>query len=720
MNSFPDNKKFAFTIFDDTDLSTVDNLQPMYRLLADLGMRTTKSVWPLASVPEGKYSGSSLQDAEYREFILQLRDLGFEIALHNVRNHHACREMVVRGLEEFRKIVGQYPAVHANHSRNAENLYWGAARFHSLKPLYALGSALTGARTFRGHLPGGECFWGDLCREHIKYVRNFVFREINLDRVNPTMPYHEPGKPFVNYWFSSCDGADVERFCELLSEENQEKLEREGGVCIVYTHFACGFVENGRVNSRVEELLRALAARGGWFVPVSNLLDHLRSQRSNRISRSEILAMESRWARDRVKSAARYAVRALKQSLAANGHPTVPATHGASKTRIVHVTSAHSPLDTRIFYKECRSLAGAGYDVTLLGAHSMNEVMDGVQFRGLGKSQGRRHRMTTKLTALCGEALRLNADVYHIHDPELLFMALLLRATGKRVIYDIHEDLPRTILYKRYIPDYLRKPLMWAVERFENLSARIMTGLVTATPTIDKRFSAIHRHTAVVNNFPLRDELAPTSDLAWGEREMSVAYIGGISEERGIREMLTAVDLLPESLGARLELAGKFSPPDLQTEMAARAEWKHVNWHGMLDRDDICALLGRVRAGLVVLHPEQNFVVSQPIKLFEYMAAGIPVIASDFPLWRSIIEKAGCGMLVDPFRPEQTAGAIERLLSDSALAEEMGRCGRRAVEERFNWNAEESTLLSFYSSIVANGRVAEAQPIALETSAGAR
>jgi glycosyltransferase involved in cell wall biosynthesis len=153
--------------------------------------------------------------------------------------------------------------------------------------------------------------------------------------------------------------------------------------------------------------------------------------------------------------------------------------------------------------------------------------------------------------------------------------------------------------------------------------------------------------------------------------------------------------------------------------MVARAEWKHVNWRGMLDRDDICALLGRARAGLVVLHPEQNFVVSQPIKLFEYMAAGIPVIASDFPLWRSIIEKAGCGILVDPFRPEQTAEAIERLLIDSALAEEMGRRGRKAVEECFNWNAEENTLLSFYSSIIADGRVAEAKPIALETSAGA-
>ncbi len=719
MNRFPDNKKFAFTIFDDTDLSTVENIQPVYRLLAELGMRTTKSVWPLASVSEGKFSGSSLQDPEYLALMLQLRDLGFEIALHNVRNHHATRDMVRQGLEEFRRLIGYYPVVHANHSRNAENVYWGAARFRSLKPFYAIGSSITGARTFTGHHAESDCFWGDLCQEHIKYVRNFVFREINLDRVNPSMPYHESGKPLVNYWFSSCNGADLEHFCELLSEENQDKLEREGGVCIVYTHFACGFVENGRVHPRVEELLRRLAARPGWFVPVSTLLDHLRAQRSPSISRAEILSMECRWARDRFRSAAKYALHRLQKSLTGLAASALPTVAIALKARVVHVTSAHSPLDTRIFYKECRSLAAAGYDVTLLGAHSMNEVIDGVRFLGLGKSEGRRHRMTTKLTALCREALRLNADVYHIHDPELLFVALLLRAAGRRVIYDIHEDLPRTILYKRYIPDYMRKPLMWTVERFENVSARVMSGLISATPTINKRFSAMHQRTAVINNFPLRDELAPASTVDWDTREVSVAYIGSISPERGIHEILAAVHMLPASLGARLELAGRFSPSDLQSEIADRPEWEHVNWHGMLDREGICALLGRVRAGLVVLHPEQNFVVSQPIKLFEYMAAGIPVIASGFPLWRSIIEKAGCGILVNPFRPEETAAAIQRLLSDPVLADEMGRRGRRAVEEQFNWNSEQRTLLSFYSSVLEAHKPAEAKTIALGTSQGA-
>src|SRR5205823_2771066 len=163
----------------------------------------------------------------------------------NMRNHHCSRELIEKGFSEFRRLVGAYPRVHANHSRNRENLYWGAARFKSFKPLYTLASWLLGERKFEGHRRGSNLFWGDLCQQHIDYVRSFVFREVNLDRVNPTLPYHDSAKPFVKYWFSSCDGSDVDSFCSLLSEANQEKLEREGGVCIVSTHFACVFVKNG-------------------------------------------------------------------------------------------------------------------------------------------------------------------------------------------------------------------------------------------------------------------------------------------------------------------------------------------------------------------------------------------------------------------------------------------------------------------------------------------
>jgi hypothetical protein len=190
----------------------VENVGPVYCLLNELGMRTTKTVWPLPSVRDGRIGGSSLQDPEYLKFIITLKDSGFEIALHNVRNYDSTREIIENGLEEFRRRVGHDPRVHSNHCDNRDNIYWGAARFHRLGPLYRAGATLLDRHTFEGHDPRTEFFWGDFCRERIDYVRNFVFREINLDRSNPSMPYHDPGRPFVKYWFSSCDGADVIRF----------------------------------------------------------------------------------------------------------------------------------------------------------------------------------------------------------------------------------------------------------------------------------------------------------------------------------------------------------------------------------------------------------------------------------------------------------------------------------------------------------------------------
>jgi hypothetical protein len=300
MNRFPGNKQFAFTILDDTDLSTVENIQPIYSLLAELGMKTTKSVWPLASVDCGRLGGASLQEGKYRGYVLNLKEQGFEISLHNVRNHHSTREVVKEGLEEYRRVVGMYPRVHANHSTNRDNIYWGPARFTRLRKLYDAGMVLHPKYAFEGHNPATPYFWGDLCRGTIEYVRNFVFREINLDRVNPTMPYHDSSRPYVNYWFSSCTGANATMFCETLSEENQDRLVEERGVCIMYAHLACGFAKDGRVHARTEELLRLLAGRNGWFVPVSTLLDFLKAERAaTSISAGELTSMERRWAVDK-------------------------------------------------------------------------------------------------------------------------------------------------------------------------------------------------------------------------------------------------------------------------------------------------------------------------------------------------------------------------------------------------------------------------------------
>ncbi len=297
MHNFPDGKRFAFTVFDDTDNSTVQNVGAVYQLLDELGMRTTKSVWTLPNVAGAKYGGSNLHDRDYLEWVLGLQSKGFEIALHNVRNSDSPRDVVERGFAEFEKRIGTQPRIHVNHSSNRENIYWGDARLNStgVRLCYNLGTRFRRAGQFLGHVQHSEFFWGDICQEKIEYVRNFVFDEVNLDQVSPLMPYYDPGRPFVKLWFSSCEGARVETFCETLRESNQDKLEGEGGVCIMYTHFAEGFC-NGALHPRFEELMRRLAKKNGWFVPVSTLLDFLRAETSDRtISREALADLERRW-----------------------------------------------------------------------------------------------------------------------------------------------------------------------------------------------------------------------------------------------------------------------------------------------------------------------------------------------------------------------------------------------------------------------------------------
>lgn len=295
---FPDDKRFAFTVFDDTDLSTVENIQPVYCLLSELGVLTTKSVWPLANTAGARIGGSTLDDKSYLEFVRELQRDGFEIALHNVRNHDATRDIVQRGIDRFQDLLGHAPRTQCNHDSNRENLYWGPTRLESawLRMGYHLATRLRYRHFYQGHVESSAYFWGDLCRERISYVRNFVFDEINLDAVNLTLPYHDPAKPYVNFWFSSSEGGNIDSFCRMLSEANQDKLEEEGGVCIMYTHFAKGFFDGGSIQSEFARLMRRLSKKNGWFVPVATLLDHLRSTRpSSVIHAAERMRMERRW-----------------------------------------------------------------------------------------------------------------------------------------------------------------------------------------------------------------------------------------------------------------------------------------------------------------------------------------------------------------------------------------------------------------------------------------
>jgi hypothetical protein len=296
---WPDGKDFVFTIFDDPDLDTIKNVATIYSFLGDLGFRTTKAVWPILGNETPRVGGTTCEDEQYLQWILSLKKHGFEIALHNVTHHTSMRDQTARGIERFYQLFGHYPHSMANHTGCLESIYWGRARLSGRKQtLYdLLHIQLNGSRIhFQGHLETSPLFWGDLCKEKIKYVRNFVFGDINTLNACPAMPYHDPARPYVNYWFAGSEGPNVNAFNSTMSEGNQDRLASEGGACIMYTHFACGFLENGKVDKRFKGLMERMSRMNGWFVPVHTLLDYILSNRGHRnISNGDRSRLERKW-----------------------------------------------------------------------------------------------------------------------------------------------------------------------------------------------------------------------------------------------------------------------------------------------------------------------------------------------------------------------------------------------------------------------------------------
>jgi len=378
--------------------------------------------------------------------------------------------------------------------------------------------------------------------------------------------------------------------------------------------------------------------------------------------------------------------------------------------KVCVLTSAHPPFDVRIFHKECKSLARAGYEVTLVASADEDGQHDGIALRALPVWKSRMDRFTRGSLAVYRRALAARADVYHFHDPELIPVALLLRLHGKKVIYDIHEDLPRTISYKPYIPRPLCGGVSRTVQFIEDLACRRFSALVAATPGIGERFRGVNKNIAVLNNYPRIEEIeSPLAPAAECNREASLLYVGmRITRARGAEEMVRAMGLLPEHLQAKLKLVGKWDGEELPASLANLPGWDRVRYLGPLGRAGVAAELQSAYAGLVILHPEPNYIASQPVKLFEYMCAGIPVIASDFPVCREIINQAGCGILVDPLNPKEIAAALEYLLTHPDQAVEMGRRGYQSVRDRYSWANEEKILLHLYSDLFRRDAASEA------------
>jgi glycosyltransferase involved in cell wall biosynthesis len=363
---------------------------------------------------------------------------------------------------------------------------------------------------------------------------------------------------------------------------------------------------------------------------------------------------------------------------------------------VAHLTSAHPRNDTRIFIKQCRTLAALGYEVTLVVADGNGDaVRDGVAIVDVGRLPGRLQRIVHTTARVLDKAVALDADVYHLHDPELIPIGLRLKRRGKTVIFDSHEDVPRQLLGKPYLGPVTRRVLSHGFALYQRYACARFDGIIAATPFIRDAFLKIHARTMDVNNFPMAGELDPADPDA--DKLAEVCYVGGIGAIRGIRELVGAGKHLRSP--ARINLVGRFSEPAVEAQVKADPGWARVNELGFLDRDGVRGVMQRSAAGVVTFLPLPNHLDSLPTKMFEYMSSGIPVIASDFPLWHDIVEGNRCGLCVDPRDPRAIASAIDYLVSNPGVAREMGANGRKAVLDRYNWAAEAARLADFYGEI---------------------
>ncbi len=363
--------------------------------------------------------------------------------------------------------------------------------------------------------------------------------------------------------------------------------------------------------------------------------------------------------------------------------------------KVCHISSVHSTFDIRIFRKECRSLARAGYDVSLVVPAEREIVVDGVRIIPLEPPASRFERVTRTDFEAFLKALKTGAELFHCHDPELLLICYLLKLAGKKVIYDVHEDVPRQIYYKRYIPVKFRPLVSSSIEVIESFFAKKFDAIVTATAFIKERFQKItDRPVVEITNYPLVNELF--EPVPWSERRPEICYVGGITRIRGIVELVKSL----EKVDTVLHLAGRFESEELFREVSSLPGWKKVRYYGFVSREKVKEILSRVKVGMVVLLPAPNHINSQPNKMFEYMSAGIPVIGSNFPLWKSVLEDNRVGLCVNPEDPDEIAEAINFLLTNDDVAREMGERARRLIIEKFNWEKEEKKLLQLYRELL--------------------
>ena len=364
--------------------------------------------------------------------------------------------------------------------------------------------------------------------------------------------------------------------------------------------------------------------------------------------------------------------------------------------KICMLTSTHSIFDTRIFYKEAKTLARANYNITLIVQHDKNEIIDGVKIIALPKPKNRIDRFLKLDHLTYKKALEQKADIYHFHDPELLPWALKLKKKGAKVIYDVHEDVSKQILSKHWIPKIFRRLTANIFNIYEKWAAKKMDYIITATPDIKNNFK--QNNVIDIKNYPIVSFFQETKKQeSQGKKHIKLIYVGGLSRVRGIKRIIQALKYINSKYTFELKLIGNFGNKKFEKEIKNMLEWKKVNFLGFLPQKQAYEHMYNSDIGLACIQPKYKYII--PTKIFEYMTSYLPTIASNFPLWEKIIKENDCGVCINPLNQREIAKAIEYLIEHPDKAKKMGENGRKAVLKKYNWENESKKLLKIYKNL---------------------
>jgi len=366
--------------------------------------------------------------------------------------------------------------------------------------------------------------------------------------------------------------------------------------------------------------------------------------------------------------------------------------------KILHITTVHPRRDTRIFYRECKTIGDEGHDIILIVADGKgDEFNEGVQVYDIGKENSRIVNFFKSFGKLKKKIRKIAPDIVHFHDPELMFLGKSISRMGIPVVFDIHENVSAQILDKDYIPKFLRKFVSYFYRKVE-INIIKAFHLIIAEHSYEDVYQGKGKSLTTLLNLPDSSHFNPYINLNRTGNE--VFYIGAITQERGLGVTLESLKILKQrNVDFFMHFIGR-APDEIQKLEQFEEIKNNIKFYGRMDSKKGFEISKNCVVGLSVLKPIKNYVGSYSTKIFEYMAIGLPVITSNFPLYKGVVEKYNCGFCIDPYSSIELADKIEEIIKNPSYAQSLGSNGLNAVKQNFNWSNEKNKLVELYKQIL--------------------